>query len=212
MSDFVSRVAARAVGRAAVARPRLQALFEPAGPVAGLELVEETVAPRAHANAQSAPAVAGKPPPPPRDREAPPPVTPPRPVPGRAPHEPGVRRDTVVVGDPANGDAAAEQVVEIVAAERAPVTAAAASLSAATVPPVVTPAALAAAVARAAPAEPPAAAFPAPTESAHVRVHIGRLEVRANLSEPRPPQRPPGRARPEELSLGDYLRGRRSRP
>ena len=210
MSDFVSRVAARAVGRTAVARPRLPALFEPAGPVAGLEVVEETVAPRPHANAQRAPSVAGTPPPPPRDREAPPPVTPPRPAPGRAPHESGVRRDTVVLGDPANGDAAAEREVELVAAERTPVTAAAAPLPAA--PPVVAPAAVAAPVARSAPAEPPAAAPPAATGTPHVRVHIGRLEVRANLSEPRPPQRPPERARPQELSLGDYLRGRRSRP
>ena len=43
-----------------------------------------------------------------------------------------------------------------------------------------------------------------------VRVHIGRLEIRANVQEPPRPQ--PARhesRRAEELSLGDYLRGRR---
>jgi hypothetical protein len=46
-------------------------------------------------------------------------------------------------------------------------------------------------------------------EAAVVRVHIGRLDVRANLQEA--PARPPSRARttPEGLSLSDYLRGRR---
>jgi hypothetical protein len=42
-----------------------------------------------------------------------------------------------------------------------------------------------------------------------VRVHIGRLEVRANLQQT-PPQRPRRTdPRPQELSLGDYLRGSR---
>jgi hypothetical protein len=43
-----------------------------------------------------------------------------------------------------------------------------------------------------------------------VRVHIGRLEVRANLEQP--PRRQPSRgpARPQGQSLSDYLRGRRS--
>ncbi len=43
-----------------------------------------------------------------------------------------------------------------------------------------------------------------------VRVHIGRLEVRANLEQPapKPARREP--ARQEGVSLADYLRGRRS--
>jgi hypothetical protein len=43
-----------------------------------------------------------------------------------------------------------------------------------------------------------------------VRVHIGRLEVRANLEQPQP-QRPRRESeRPQGLTLSDYLRGRRS--
>jgi hypothetical protein len=58
-------------------------------------------------------------------------------------------------------------------------------------------------VAAAALAAAPAAGAPA------VRVHIGRLEVRASLEQAPPPR--PGRATPrrDELALGDYLRGRR---
>jgi hypothetical protein len=43
-----------------------------------------------------------------------------------------------------------------------------------------------------------------------VRVHIGRLEVRANLEQPapKPPRREP--ERPQSPTLSDYLRGRRS--
>jgi len=55
-------------------------------------------------------------------------------------------------------------------------------------------------------AQPPRSAATSPP----VRVHIGRLEVRANLQEPPRPQRPAERPRSQELSLGDYLRGRRS--
>jgi hypothetical protein len=46
-------------------------------------------------------------------------------------------------------------------------------------------------------------------DAAVVRVHIGRLDVRANLHDA--PKRPPSReqTRPEGLSLSDYLRGRR---
>jgi hypothetical protein len=44
-----------------------------------------------------------------------------------------------------------------------------------------------------------------------VRVHIGRLEVRANLEQPSAPPQPRSRpAAPERLSLGEYLRGRKS--
>jgi hypothetical protein len=42
-----------------------------------------------------------------------------------------------------------------------------------------------------------------------VRVHIGRLEVRANLQEASQPRPLPEPSEPEELSLSDYLRGRR---
>jgi len=64
-------------------------------------------------------------------------------------------------------------------------------------------------------APPPASRAPA-RAAAHadepaVRVHIGRLEVRANLQQP-PAQHTPRTAPPAApgLSLGDYLRGRRT--
>jgi hypothetical protein len=43
-----------------------------------------------------------------------------------------------------------------------------------------------------------------------VRVHIGRLEVRANVEQPPRQPTPPRPARRPELTLSDYLRGRRS--
>jgi hypothetical protein len=46
-------------------------------------------------------------------------------------------------------------------------------------------------------------------EPAPVRVHIGRLEVRANLQQAPPPQRRREAPRPQGLTLGDYLRGKR---
>lgn len=50
-----------------------------------------------------------------------------------------------------------------------------------------------------------------PAEEPAVRVHIGRLEVRANLEQPPAPPQPRSRpAAPEGLSLGEYLRGRRT--
>ncbi|HEY7537052.1 MAG TPA: hypothetical protein VH721_03615 [Gaiellaceae bacterium] len=53
------------------------------------------------------------------------------------------------------------------------------------------------------------AAAPATAEPPPVRVHIGRLEVRANL-QPAPPRRPERTETTDEaLSLGDFLRGRR---
>jgi len=59
------------------------------------------------------------------------------------------------------------------------------------------------------PAEPAAPAV-VRDEPRAVRVHIGRLEVRANLQEaPQQPQRGTRQAPPEGLSLSDYLRGRR---
>jgi hypothetical protein len=62
-----------------------------------------------------------------------------------------------------------------------------------------------------APPSAPAAVTTAREEPPPVRVHIGRLEVRANLQEqPRPaPVLQPQPAEPEGLSLSDYLRGKR---
>jgi hypothetical protein len=103
-----------------------------------------------------------------------------------------------------------ESVVEPTSAERGAAVAPASPTAAASAPP---PAAAAAQpVARLAFTDPPPPAAPtaAAAERRPVRVHIGRLEVRAALQETPMPQPARERPRPPELSLGDYLRGRRS--
>jgi hypothetical protein len=63
-----------------------------------------------------------------------------------------------------------------------------------------------------APVSPGAAAVRVAAEEPAVRVHIGRLEVRANLEQPAPQARRRGESRrTPELSLSDYLRGRQAR-
>ena len=58
-------------------------------------------------------------------------------------------------------------------------------------------------------AAPPPAPAAAREEGPPVRVHIGRLEVRANVQPP-PAERPRREApRDDGLSLADYLRGKR---
>lgn len=200
MSDFLSRIAARAVGRAAVTQPRLPALFEETDPGdAGLDvsgahgfvtqLVHTEAAPRATAQARDASAQ-------PSRRAVPsspllPVRTPPSPdfpPPASEAPENGVRGAPVVPAQEAD-PAEAEQP----AAPTRP----AAAIG---VPPLPMPI-------ESTPAT--SAAPSADDEPPVVRVHIGRLEVRANLQPA--PQQPPRRAQPErrELSLGDYLRGAR---
>lgn len=218
MSDFVSRVAARAVGQAASAQPRLPALFEPSGPGGGgLEAVEEMVAPTPAASRSAASPAALE-----AGRALEHPVAAPpglaRPQPGRpAPATPARPRhrqgysasDKLSPAAAGDGGAAAESFVEPTSAERGAVA------PASPIAPVSAPSAAAAAaqpVARAAPvaSPPPVARTAAAAEQRPVRVHIGRLEVRAALQEAPIPQRARERPRPQELSLGDYLRGRRS--
>jgi hypothetical protein len=63
-----------------------------------------------------------------------------------------------------------------------------------------------------APLAPATVATIAAAEQPQVRVHIGRLEVRASLEQPAPqPRRREEPRRPPELSLSDYLRGRQAR-
>lgn len=210
MSNFVSRVAARAVGRAAVARPRLPALFEPSAAAAGLEVVEEVVvrrpgpvvppataapSPRPHA---SPPASGDLP----THRRARPAEAPARTTGARKRPSSAVRRDGTPAVTRPRDESSREAIVERMVAEDATVLAAAAA-----------PAGTVAAAPAALPTQ-PALLEPQPPRSAPasppVHVHIGRLEVRANLQEPPRPQRAAEPPRPQELSLGDYLHGRRS--
>jgi hypothetical protein len=213
MRDFIGRVAARAVGERAAASPRVPSLFEAPGAVggAGLEVIdEEVVAPAPNRGARGAPS-------------APRQTTVARPPSAAPPPQPGEDRATRVEADafppaepsaePSHGplgetdERTPDPLATTPAAarpgtrheERAPTAVTEAV-------PVLTPAVpiLAHALPHAVSAPAVAAAEPPP-----VRVHIGRLEVRANLQEqPRRPERPPV-PRPQELSLSDYLRGRR---
>jgi hypothetical protein len=211
VTDFLSRVAARAVGASAAAQPRLTGLFEPAGPAgdATLELVEEeAVAPAAAPRRDEAPPAGeldqGRPQP-----AAAPPAQlargadrPNAPVEPRPPTPTDFVADSHYVPEPARASRARAREPERVPAarveERVPV-------------PVVAAAPLAHALPTAAarePAPPPAPAA-ARVEEPPVRVHIGRLEVRANVQPP-PPERPRREpAGPDGLSLADYLRGKR---
>jgi hypothetical protein len=213
VSGFLARVAARAVGQPAAARPRLPGLYEqPAG--SGLEVVDtEATAPRP-TQAAAAPfegsRTAGPTELAPPARPTAAPAT--RPGPARERAEPRTPASNTLLQtrsgaariDPA-GDERAEpasppqQPGELLELEAA-VAAVAAEPRVATARPL--PA-----------AEPPRAAAPrtaAREEQPAVRVHIGRLEVRATLPEPAPQAARREAPRPPDLSLSDYLRGKRA--
>jgi hypothetical protein len=216
VSDFLGRIAARAVGEAPLAQPRLPTLFEQVEPVADPVAREamtqvELAAPAAPTSAvrphgSSAPGEAELAPPsalgglgganlahhasvPSRREEAR--LDPLQP--SRSAVSTARSADAVVAIEP-EMNAGSAKVPDIVTAA---------------VPAVPLPAApfLAADPAR----ERSADAAPLVREDAStVRVHIGRLEVRANLQDAAPPPRPsPVEPRPQGLSLSDYLRGRR---
>jgi hypothetical protein len=198
VSDFVSRMASRAVGQAASAQPRLPSLFEQSAPGgAPPEMVEETVAPRPPAMGGSqARSVALEP-----GNAVEQPIAAPRAVStAPAPARPAGPDRTQ---SRARGEGAD-------AARAAPGDARAGAESAEPAPAERGAEAPAQPVTRAAPVPaPPSIAPPAP-EPSPVRVHIGRLEVRAAFPETPVPERTRERPRPPELSLGDYLRGRRA--
>jgi hypothetical protein len=216
VSDFLGRMAARAVGETPRAQPRLPALFEqvepPAGPDAGSALANEAMAPS---------------------------VPPPTAVPSTssAPHQTELAPPSALGG--LGGANLAHQVSvpsrsEETRAQTAQLARPGASTDQspdagrATAPELDTSAATApeSASAVAVPAV-PASAGPFPvTDPVHggseaaarflrddpapVRVHIGRLEVRANLQDGAPPPQPrPADSQPQGLSLSDYLRGKR---
>jgi hypothetical protein len=183
-------------------------LFEPAGPdVGGLEVVEnELAAPRAAA-------------PPPRRRQPervlegdfPPPGATPRPADPEAPSRP--ERPALATprprGEPRSSLASGERVREPAPAAEAPAAVAAAAPEPASARPLVRAVPVTRAAAAATPAPAPAVEE-ARAEAPVVRVHIGRLEVRASVHEAPPPGWARERRAPPELALGDYLRGERT--
>jgi hypothetical protein len=204
VSDLLSRLAARAVGEAPRAQPRI-AILDDVGvvaPEAAPEAVADALAARA---IPVAPAVRSETP---ETRVTPPPAR--QPLPAVPPPAAAERAEDIAeqrtVDAPSSPEPAAERVEPQVAAARVkaapapPVVPAAPALSA----PVVTRIAnthveRVHTVATMAADEPP------------VRVHIGRLEVRANLEQTPPQPSPREPDRPEEgPSLADYLRGRQS--
>jgi hypothetical protein len=214
VSDFLSRIAARAVGDAAAALPRVPGVFEglAAASPATLEVVEEIVAqvgpqaspveptPPVPVGLPAAPTSANASPTLPQDsttrpqvdaRPAPPPSEDARPAP--APVAGPDRPERERVDDrpaPARPRMSSEASALRTPMAAVPVTAAVPALVGAPEP-------AAPALTADAQKEPPA-----------VRVHIGRLEVRASLEEPaqQPRRKEP---QPDELSLADYLRGER---
>lgn len=207
MSDLLGRLAARAVGAPALAQPRLPVSH--AGPAAaGIEIVDEQVVvpgapPRAlarppgepgwaepHRVSEAAPVPAAPVEATPTVRIAVPPAAPAAEAPRRARPLPALE-PVSAVPTAAEPDARPAEPRTAVAVTAVPATPAVPVLAA----PALAPA--------------PAAAAAARDEPPPVRVHIGRLEVRASLDEA-PRSQPLTQPRePEGLSLSDYLRGRR---
>jgi hypothetical protein len=205
VSDLIGRIAARAVGAPALAQPRIPTPLVGAG---GLEIVDEEVvvpgaAPSAAAHAPASPATAVAPsvsaaPAEPATRsisttEVPPAAASPGPAAEELPRpERPLPAPERASADPTEVEHGASSAEPRVAATAVPVPA--------------TPAAPVAA----APSPVPAAVATQREEPPPVRVHIGRLELRANVQEqPRSAPSMPQPAEAEGLSLSDYLRGRR---
>jgi hypothetical protein len=201
MTDFVSRVAARAVGQAAIAQPRLSdaRVPEPFGEHEQPSIVMAVPAPQVTVGAEQEITE-------PTTSDSKAAFSRPRPE----STAPGISPDGAVVPESTSAEAPeatprardhpAELVITSPRRQTAPLVAATAAKP----------------IGRAAPAVlVPASRSAMPTadfESPGVRVHIGRLEVRANLEpEPRRAEPAPAPGEPEP-SLGEYLRGGRRRP
>jgi hypothetical protein len=195
MSDFISRLAARAVGQATVAQPRPDVLLGEAEPEVAAEvaltepsaeppaMVHETVN-RVERTVDHASLVR---------------VTEPRVV-QTEPARPLVERERVearTLVATAGPTVEVQPTVRSERVERAPTVLAGVDAVAA--------------VPLAAEALPPAPARAEREERPEpARVHIGRLEIRATVQEePKPQPRRPAPRRSEALTLGDYLRGSR---
>ncbi|MQA99730.1 MAG: hypothetical protein GEU78_05475 [Actinobacteria bacterium] len=256
MSDFIERVAARAVGAAPLARPRPSALFEEPGEAVDhpLEMAhEEIVAHPAPAPVTDAAPPPHDPPPPvpasapaprraergvpahgpkgpepraPAAHEPEPPPAAHEPEPPPAAHEPepllGERererpamvssargRPRATAMTPLRDDAPDQREIELASPGRSDSEMFAPPHEPDRVASVARPAVAASSHVPVSAAPAPATATRVSEEPPPVRVHIGRLEVRANLNQaPRQPSRHETR-QSERLSLADYLRGKR---
>ena len=230
MSDFVARMAARLVGEAALAGPRVPALFERTDDAADASPepdAQPILAPEPRAAARGAA--------PPRDEPSSARTVPLQPPPAAGPS--AAAASTAPVGQPASELTPRREIGQATLGRRPPErsvndhprdprdhargvrhrhdeTARAREVEAHARPSPhsATPAAP---VVRALPAvhtegETAIPGRPARAETpATTRVHIGRLEVRANVPPPRQNSPPPEPPSPDQLSLSDYLRGKR---
>jgi hypothetical protein len=208
VTDLISRIAARAVGAPALAQPRVAAPLVGEG---GLEVVDEEViapgaapAPVAHVPAAPVPAAGAAP----RASDAP------RDIAAEPMTAIEVQRAAASPGPAAEELPRHER--SLPAPERASTDPIEAELGVPSAEPRAAATAVPVPVTPAAPVviEPTRAPVPGTVASSEepppVRVHIGRLEVRANVQEQARQVAPlPQPAEPEGLSLSDYLRGRR---
>ena len=204
MSNFLGRVAARAVGQATVAQPRVRALFAETVPTSAegrLEVVETEIR-TAVAVPNAVPEAA---------RTESPAQTSSRGSEVDARVRPQPHRSAASFAEPVEGSHPRRR------SDDPPVPLEAEVVEAATIDTVIggqrpiegVTTALPIPAIPASPAAPEAVPVAREEAPPAVRVHIGRLEVRANVQEPRPLT--PHRQSPQhnELSLADYLRGRR---
>ena len=225
MSGFLARVAARAVGEAPLAGPRLPTVFERAQATpaeGGLEGVDAEVSAGPLSRGETPPSAAlprpGRTSPTPAS-DADPIAAPARRRESAAPEPEAPAAHALVPRAveplpeiaPATGDISVKPLAEASHAVARPdpvaraVPAAAAVAAVAAVP--VAPAVLGF---RARPAPSQEAVRSGLAEPPTVRVHIGRLEVRANLQEAPPPRPRRAETAPPGPSLADYLRGHRT--
>ena len=211
---FLGRVASRAVGEATAARPRLADPFgsrEAAAPV-GLEMLDLEAAPvsvpprRVEAVAPTAGV-------PPAGRVGEPPesevrsLLPSRPVIARPPSIKPAK-----AAAPAATSRSENERDDVVPRSRRGTSEPPSAAQVESEPVAAAPLARATPVSPAPVAPVAAAVLPvAAEEQPTVRVHIGRLEVRANLEQPLQQPQKRRESRRDELTLSDYLRGRQAR-
>jgi hypothetical protein len=183
VTDFISRVAARAVGQGASALPRRASAFEGAAAAGGFEVKEGETRAAVRSGPPPSPLAAG-------DASLPRPAAALDPQPVRSELEPPALPDHGLPPIAARTFALADraEIRTVVPSAISPAR------------PVVVPAE--------ASLPPPAKA--AAEQAPIVRVHIGRLEVRTSVQAGQPERQRPSDPGPPVHSLADYLRGKGS--